>query len=52
MFTPLLGAVLQKELRYILDGSPTYSRSLKRKATEYKNNFMIWHDYAGDYKNK
>lgn len=49
---PLLGAVLQKELNYILDSSPTYSRSLKQKATKYRNDFRVWHDYAGDYKNK
>lgn len=31
---PLIGAVLKRELSYILDGSPTYSRSIKRKATK------------------
>lgn len=29
---PLIGAVLKRELSYILDGSHTYSRSIKRKA--------------------
>lgn len=32
--------------------STTYSRSIKRKATKYNNDYRIWHDYAGDYKNK
>lgn len=45
---PLIGAVLKRELSYILDGSPTYSRSIKRNNYDYR----IWHDYAGDYKNK
>lgn len=49
---PLIGAVLKRELSYILEGSPTYSRSIKRKATEYNNDYRIWHDYAGDYRNK
>lgn len=30
---PLIGAVLKRELSYILDGSPTYSRSIKRIIT-------------------
>ena len=49
---PLIGAVLKRELSYILDGSPTYSRSIKRKATKYNYDYRIWHDYAGDYKHK
>lgn len=32
--------------------STTYSRSIKRKATKYNNDYRIWHDYAGDYRNK
>lgn len=27
-----------------LDGSPTYSRSIKRKATKYNYDYRIWHD--------
>lgn len=49
---PLIGAVLKRELSYILDGSPTYSRYIKRKATKYNYDYRIWHDYAGDYKHK
>lgn len=49
---PLIGAVLKRELSYILDGSPTYSRFIKRKATKYNYDYRIWHDYAGDYKHK
>ena len=30
----------------------TYNRSIKRKATKYNNDYRIWHDYAGSYKNK
>ena len=49
---PLIGAVIKRELSYILEGSATYNRSIKRKATEYNNDYRIWHDYAGDYRNK
>lgn len=51
---PLIGAVLQRELHYILDGSSSNSvtRLQKRKATEYGKDFRIWHDYAGDYRCK
>lgn len=49
---PLIGAALKRELSYILEGSPTYSRSIKRKVTKYNNDYRIWHDYAGDYRNK
>ena len=49
---PLIGAVLKRELNYILEGSAIYNRSIKRKATEYNNDYRIWHDYAGDYRNK
>lgn len=51
---PLIGAVLQRELYYILYGSSEDSviRSQKRKATEYGNDYRIWHDYAGDYRCK
>lgn len=38
---PLIGAVLKRELSYILDGSP-----------KYNYDYRIWHDYAGDYKHK
>lgn len=42
----------KEHAKYILDGSPTYSRSIKRKATKYNYDYRIWHDYAGDYKHK
>lgn len=41
---PLIGAVLKRELSYILDGSPTYSRSIKRKATKY--NYLTIIEYG------
>lgn len=51
---PLIGAVLKRELRYILEGSPydNVKRLQKRKATEYEKNYRVWQDYAGDYRTK
>lgn len=47
-----MGAVLQKELHEMLEGSSYEStnRNTKRKAAQYRKDFRIWHDYAGDYK--
>lgn len=51
---PLIGAVLQRELIYILEGSScdNVTRSQKRKAAVYRNDYRIWHDYADDYRTK
>lgn len=50
---PLISAVLKKELDYIeYGGNDTICRKIKRKSTQYKNNYRIWHDYAGDYRTK
>lgn len=39
---PLIGAVLQKEVR----------RVLGENATKYRNDYRVWLDYAGDYRNE
>ncbi len=51
---PLMAAVLQKEIYYLLEGSSYESiiRTQKQKAKEYMRDFRIWHDYAGDYRGK
>lgn len=51
---PLIGAALQRELFFLLDRGLDDSviRSQKRKATEYRNDYRIWHDYAGDYRDR
>lgn len=50
---PLIGAVLKKKLDYIeRGGDDTTCRKIKRKSTQYKNDYRIWHDYAGDYRTK
>jgi hypothetical protein len=51
---PLIGAVLQKELRSVLSGNvnKSISRNMKIKATKYRNNYRVWLDYAGDYRNE
>lgn len=51
---PLIGAVLQKELRSVLDGNvnKSISRNMKIKATKYRNDYRVWLDYAGDYRNE
>lgn len=51
---PLIGAVLQRETRHILEGS-SYDEikcSLKRKATGYRKDYRVWMAYAGDYRTK
>lgn len=50
---PLIGAVLQRELNYILEGGDeSTTRRTKRKAKKYSEDYRIWHDYAGDYRTK
>lgn len=53
---PLVGAVLQRELSYLWEGplgvDDSVWRTMRRKATKYRNDFRIWMDYAGDYRNK
>lgn len=53
MFYPLISAVLKKELDCIeYGGNDTICCKIKRKSTQYKNDYRIWHDYAGDYRTK
>lgn len=49
---PLIGAVLQKEINNVLEGSSYESvkRSQKRQCRAYMRDYRIWTDYAGDYK--
>lgn len=51
---PLIGAVLQKELRSVLgeNVNKSISRNMKIKATKYRNDYRGWLDYAGDYRNE
>lgn len=51
---PLIGAVLQKELRSVLgeNVNKSISRNMKIKATKYRNDYRVWLDYAGDYRNE
>lgn len=49
---PLIGAVLQRETHGCLEGG-SYEhkiRQQKRQAAAYRQDYRIWHDYAGDYK--
>ncbi|MCM1296156.1 MAG: hypothetical protein NC311_11500 [Muribaculaceae bacterium] len=50
---PFLGAVLQREVRHMLEGSSYESvkRAQKRQASKYRKDYRIWMDYAGDYRN-
>lgn len=50
---PLISAVLKKKLDYIeRGGDNTICRKIRRKSTQYKNDYRIWNDYAGDYRTK
>lgn len=51
---PLIGAVLQRELRSVLgeNVNKNISRNMKIKATKYRNDYRVWLDYAGDYRNE
>lgn len=51
---PLIVAVLQKELRSVLSENvnKSISRNMKIKATKYRNDYRVWMDYAGDYRNE
>lgn len=50
---PLISAVLKKELDCIeYGGDDIICRKIKRKSTQYKNDYRIWNDYAGDYRTK
>lgn len=51
---PLIGAVLQKEVRKVLgeNVNKNICRSMKIKATKYRNDYRVWLDYAGDYRNE
>lgn len=51
---PLIGAVLQKELRSVLgeNVNKSISRNMKIKATKYRSDYRVWLDYAGDYRNE
>lgn len=51
---PLIGAVLQRELRSVLgeNVNKNICRSMKIKATKYRNDYRVWLDYAGDYRNE
>lgn len=50
---PLIAAVLQRETIYMLEGSSYESakRAQKRQAAKYRQDYRIWTNYAGDYKN-
>lgn len=39
-----------KRYNYVKDD--IICRKIKRKSTQYKNDYRIWHDYAGDYRTK
>ena len=46
-------AVLKKELDCIeYGGDDIICRKIKHKSTQYKNDYRIWNDYAGDYRTK
>lgn len=49
-----VGAVLQKEVRRVLgeNVNKNISRNMKIKATKYRNDYRVWLDYAGDYRNE
>lgn len=50
---PLISAVLKKKLDCIeCGGDDIICRKIKRKSTQYKNDYRIWNDYAGDYRTK
>ena len=50
---PLISAVLKKKLNCIeRGGDGTICRKIKRKSTQYKNDYRIWNNYAGDYRTK
>lgn len=51
---PLIGAVLQKEVRRVLgeNANKDIYRNMKIKATKYRNDYRVWLDYAGDYRNE
>lgn len=51
---PLIGAVLQMELRKVLgeNVNKNICQSMKIKATKYRNDYRVWLDYAGDYRNE
>lgn len=50
---PLISAVLKKNLDDIEHGGDdTICRKIRRKSTQYKNDYRIWNDYAGDYRTK
>lgn len=49
----LISAVLKKKLDCILrGGDDTICRKIRRKSTQYKNDYRIWNDYADDYRTK
>ena len=45
---------VQKELRSVLgeNVNKSISRNMKIKATKYRNDYRVWLDYAGDYRNE
>ena len=51
---PLIGAVLQKEVRRVLgeNVNKNICQSMKIKATKYRNDYRVRLDYAGDYRNE
>lgn len=50
---PLISAVLKKKLDCIeRGGNDIICRKIRRKSTQYKNDYRIWNDYAGDYRTK
>lgn len=51
---PLIGAVLQKEVGRVLgeNVNKNICRSMKIKATKYINDYRVWLDYTGDYRNE
>lgn len=44
----------EKELRSVLgeNVNKSISRNMKIKATKYRNDYRVWLDYAGDYRNE
>lgn len=44
----------RKELRSVLgeNVNKSISRNMKIKATKYRNDYRVWLDYAGDYRNE
>lgn len=51
---PLIAAVLTRELDDTLGKSVSHEvfKSMKKGMSKYLDDYRIWHDYAGDYRNE